>query len=241
MGTFTDDRLAVACTENGGELVRTPRYTSDNSKQIRTAVLNINEEGSVNGTITTEFDGWQYDNRNFLIGEPLREQIKEVPKIYRIGNLTVDSYTIDQEKSSRPTTVEKLSFNASNYGAINADLMFIPLNRLNQSPQPPEARDRENDLYINRGYVDIDSLVYHLPENFKVEQLPKDVHIQHPFGSFSMSVEQKDNELLYLRKIELNQGVYDSEQYNELVNFFRKVADADKDRLVLKKRSSEVL
>lgn len=241
LGTFTDDRLAVACTENGGELVRTPRYTSDNSKQIRTAVLNINEEGSVNGTITTEFDGWQYDNRNFLIGEPLREQIKEVPKIYRIGNLTVGSFSIDQEKSSHPTTVEKLSFTASSYGAINADLMFIPLNRLNQSPQPPEARDRENDLYINRGYVDIDSLVYHLPENFKVEQLPKDVHIQHPFGSFSMSVEQKDNELLYLRKIELNQGVYDSEQYNELVNFFRKVADADKDRLVLKKRSSEVL
>lgn len=237
LGTFTDDRLAVACNENGGELVRTPRYLADNSKQIRTGRVSLNEEGAIKGEIVTEFDGWQYDNRNFLIGEPLREQLKEVPKIYPIGNLTVANYTVDQQKDNSPKTVEKLSFTARNYGAANADLMFVPLNKVNQSPLPPELRSRENDLYINRGYIDVDSIVYELPEGFTVERLPNEISLEHPFGIFSMEFEQDGQELLYSRKIQMNQGQYNREQYNELVNFFRQIAEADKSRLVLKKKS----
>ncbi|WP_118195972.1 DUF3857 domain-containing transglutaminase family protein [Albibacterium indicum] len=237
LGTFTDDRLAVACTENGGELVRTPRYLADNSKQIRTGRMSLNEEGAIKGEIVTEFEGWQYDNRNFLIGEPLREQLKEVPKIYPIGNLTVANYTVDQQKGNNPKTVEKLSFTARNYGAANADLMFVPLNKVNQSPLPPELRSRENDLYINRGYIDVDSIVYELPEGFTVERLPNEISLEHPFGIFSMEFEQNGQELLYSRKIQMNQGQYNREQYNELVGFFRQIAEADKSRLVLKKKS----
>lgn len=237
LGTFTDDRLAVACTENGGELVRTPRYLADNSKQIRTGRVTLNEEGAIKGEMVTESDGWQYDNRNFLIGEPLSEQLKEVPKIYRIGNLTIANYTVDQQKNTNPKTVEKLSFTARNYGATNADLMFVPLNKVNQSPLPPELRSRENDLYINRGYVDVDSIVYELPEGFTVERLPNEISLEHPFGFFSMELEQDGQELLYSRRIQINQGKYNREQYNELVNFFRQIAEADKSRFILKKKT----
>lgn len=237
LGTFTDDRLAVACTENGGELVRTPRYLADDSKQIRTARLKVDQEGNIKGNIITEFDGWQYGNRNFIIGDPVNEQLKKVPKIYRIGNLSIDNYSIDQEKNASPKTIEKLNFDAHNYGAISADLMFIPINKLNRSPLPPEVRNRENDLYINRGYIDVDSIIYELPGNYVIEQLPREINMEHPFGSFIVTFENDGQKLLYSRRIQLNQGKYSSEQYTELVDFFRQIADADRGRFVLKKKA----
>src|SRR5690606_13966675 len=116
-----------------------------------------------------------------------------------------------------PTTAEQLDFKARNYGALNADLMFVPLNRVNQSPRPQEIKNRENVLYINRGYIDIDSIEFELPKQFKVESLPKAVSLKYPFGTFEMKVEVLEDKIHYLRRIDIKQGTFPAEQYAELV------------------------
>src|SRR5690606_12864102 len=112
LGTFTDDRLAVACTPEGGKLVRTPKFEAQTSQQVRKASFKLDDKGSIYRKMETVFDGWQYDNRDFIIGEPISEQLKKVPEIYRIDNLVIESFEIDQEKGSMPKTVEKLNFKA---------------------------------------------------------------------------------------------------------------------------------
>src|SRR5690606_21942131 len=134
-----------------------------------------------------------------------------------------------------PKTVEKLNFKAHSYGAFTSDLMYVPVNRVNQSPRPQEIRNRQNDLYINRGYVDVDQSIYELPDNFKVESLPRPVSMEFPFGRFEMEVKVDDDKVHYTRHIEVKQGLFPPEQYAELVKFYRAVADADASRLILKK------
>jgi len=235
LGTFTDDRLAVACTAEGGQLVRTPKFEGQTSQQVRKASFKLDDQGAVYGNIETVFDGWQYDNRDFVIGEPMTEQLKKVPEIYRIDNLEIESFKIDQEKGSTPKTVEKLNFKARGYGAFTSDLMYVPVNRVNQSPRPQEIRDRQNELYINRGYVDIDRSTYELPESFKIESLPRPVALQFPFGKFEMNVQVAGDKIHYTRHIAVKQGVFPPEQYAELVKFYRAVAEADAQRFILKK------
>src|SRR5690606_25097918 len=98
-----------------------------------------------------------------------------------------------------------------------------------------EIRNRQNELYINRGYVDIDRTVYELPDNFKLESLPRPVSVEFPFGKFEMTVEVEENKIRYSRHILINQGVFPAEQYTDLVGFYRTVADSDGERFILKK------
>lgn len=239
LGTFTDDRLAVACTEDGGKLVRTPKFDSATSQQIRNASFKLDSIGAITGTMKTIFNGWQYDNREFIVGEPLTEQLKKIPEIYRIDNIEVQTLHINQDKELNPTTVEQLEFLAYNYGALNNNLMFVPLNRVNQSPRPQEINNRENELYINRGYVDIDSIEFELPKPFTVESLPKSVLLEYPFGTFEMNISFVDDRIQYYRRIDIKQGTFPAKQYAELVGFYRRIADSDAGRIILRKDSHQ--
>src|SRR5690606_16647989 len=104
LGTFTDDRLAIACTEEGGKIIRTPKFDSATSQQVRSASFKLDSMGAISGTMKTVFDGWQYDNRDFIIGEPLTEQIKKIPEIYRIENIDVQTFNLNQDKGIIPKT-----------------------------------------------------------------------------------------------------------------------------------------
>src|SRR5690606_1247561 len=132
-------------------------------------------------------------------------------------------------------TVEKISFNARSYGAINGDRMFVPLNKVNQSSTPREVRNRENAVYINRGYIDVDSLTIRLPAGYVVDHIPQPVSLSHEFGSFEANVEVREGEVLYTRYIQMHEGTFPAEDYAALVKFYRTILTADGSRLVLKK------
>ena len=235
LGTFTDDRLAVACTPEGGKLIRTPRFLTDSSRQVRNASFQIDSLGNLSGQMETRFSGWQYDNRDFLIREVRSEQLKKIPEIYNIDNMEVEDFHIRQHKIANPLTVEKIQFKARSYGAINGERMFVPLNKVNQSPLPPEVRNRENALYINRGYRDADSLTISLPSGYEIDFIPGSVSLSHDFGSFESTVEVKNGQVFYIRNIHMQEGTYPAEDYAALVQFYRTVSTADAARLVLKK------
>lgn len=235
LGTFTDDRLAVACTPEGGRLLRTPRFDPDSSRQVRSASFILDSLGNLSGQMETRFSGWQYDNRDFLIREVRSEQLKKLPEVYSINNLEVEDFQIEQRKSGSPLTVEKIRLKARSYGAINGERMFVPLNRVNQSSQPPEVRNRENALHINRGYIDTDSLTIRLPTGYVVDNLPAPVLLRHDFGFFESKAEVRDGQVYYTRHIQMQEGTYAAEEYSTLVKFYRTIATADAARLVLKK------
>lgn len=83
--------------------------------------------------------------------------------------------------------------------------------------------------------MDIDSVVYELPENYRVEFEPEPVSIDSEFGQYSLSynVDVEKNQLTFVRHIKVYKGRYPANSYADFRNFWRKVARADKSKLVL--------
>src|SRR5690606_41345188 len=113
--------------------------------------------------------------------------------------------------------------------------IFLPLNAFNTARQLREVRNRTNPVYISRGYIDVDELVYELPESYKINSRPENVKIEKPFGSFETQLKIKDNKIIFTRKILLQEGTYPPESYEELVNFYQKVHAADEAKAILVK------
>lgn len=235
LGDFTDNRLVVACTPEGGKLLMTPTFANTDNRQVRKALLKLNSSGDLNGTINTSFEGCQYENRDGLQDEPLTEQIKKLQQLYPIPNFKINNLALKLEKNIKPRAVEDISFSSIEYASLNNGSMYLSLNVINREKEvPPLVMNRSNPVYINRGYIDEDEFVFELPENVKFDYIPQKVLLEKPFGKYSAEVLIKGNKAIYHRLMQINEGTYPKDQYEGLTDFYQKVAETDMEKLVLK-------
>lgn len=233
LGDFTDDRLALICTENGGKLIRTPKFTDEKSLQNRIASFEIDLEGNLSGEIVTTFAGSQYDNRASLINEPLTEQLKKFSDYYSIDNPEIQTFKITQDKSIHPVTTETIKLKARNYAAINGKQLYIPVNMMNRTSPRKEVSNRTTNVKINRGYLDVDITTFKIPTGLKIEFKPENHKIETPLGWYTSSIEENGEVIKYIRKMMIKGGQYPAEKYQDLVNLYQSAYEADNEKIIL--------
>jgi hypothetical protein len=240
LGDFTDDRNVLACTPDGGKLMHTPKYTTLDNSEIRKANFIISETGALSGDMLTTFKGTNYDERDYIIGEPTTEQYKKLQKIYPINNLEIERLQLKQEKTFDPVTNENIKLKARDYASISDGKFYFMLNPVNRLSNPlRQVRNRVTNVYINRGYTDEDEIVYTIPKGYKLEKLPLNKSIDKPFAKFEAIMVLKDNKLTYKRKFQLFDGTYSKDTYQDLVDFYQAVYDADEYNVVLVKNDQK--
>jgi transglutaminase-like putative cysteine protease len=228
LGDFTDDRTVLACTPEGGKLMHTPKYTTKDNLKSRKAEFVINEQGELSGSMVTTFKGAYYDYRDELINEPKVEQNKMLQRIYPINNLDIESLNIKQDKSFDPVTTENIKLHARDYAPLTDGKYFFTLNTVNRIEEPPrQVRNRLNSVYINRGYTDEDEVTYTIPKGYRLEKDPLNVAIDKPFGKFTVTMALNGSQLVYKRKLQLIDGTYSGDTYQDLVDFYQEIVDAD--------------
>ena len=70
IGDFTDDRSVLIIKKEGGEIVKTTKYTDEDNYQLTTAKINLNNDASIDSKIIIKTGGIQYDNRCLLYTSP---------------------------------------------------------------------------------------------------------------------------------------------------------------------------
>jgi Domain of Unknown Function with PDB structure (DUF3857) len=236
LGSFTDDRNVLACTPDGGKLMHTPKYTAQNNLKSRKANFIINTGGELSGSMATTFKGAYYEYRDELINEPQAEQYKILQKIYPINNLEIEKLDLKQDKSFDPATTENIKLRAREYASLTDGKYYFTLNAVNRIDNPlRQVRNRLNSVYINRGITDEDEITYTIPPGYHLEKDPLNLSIDKPFAKFTATMSLKGDQLIYKRKFQLIDGNYNKDTYQDLVDFYQAVVDADDYNVVLVK------
>jgi hypothetical protein len=232
LGTFTDDRYVLACTPEGGKVLRTPALRTRDNVLKREADLTLATDGSLKGKIMTTFGGSQYNNYDRLINKPYSDQLKLLKEEYDIDNINFTDLKLVQKKELEPATMESVYISIPKYAPENNKHVYLTLNAFNKATLIPEVRNRTLPVYINRGYIDVDVVVYNLPEGYKVDLKPKDTDVNSPFGSYSLSTQLEGRKLTFIRKMVLNSGTFPAEEYVKFADFFNTVSSNDHNRIV---------
>ena len=232
LGTFTDDRYVLACTPEGGKVLRTPALKTAANLLKREAELTLDADGSIKGKLKTTFTGSQYDNYDRLINKPYSEQLKLLKAEYDIDNIDFTDLKLSQKKDIDPITLESLNLAIPKYAPANNKHVYLTLNVFNKANLIPEVRNRTLPVYINRGYTDIDEVIYNLPEGYQIDLKPNDVDVKSSFGSYSLTSKLEGKKLTYTRKIVLNNGTFPAEDYVKFAEFFNTVSSNDRSRIV---------
>jgi transglutaminase-like putative cysteine protease len=227
LSDFTDDRTVLACTPEGGKLMHTPKYTAEENLEKREASFVLTETGELMGNMETVFKGTDYDDRYRLIEEAPVERIKDIKKYYPINNLEIEKLEFKQDKSLKPVTTENIKLLAKEYGAVNDGKVYFSLNSVDRTRPLRQLQNRVNPVYINRGFTEDDEITYTLPKGYRLDSEPLKKSIEKPFGNFSATMTINGDQLVYKRKFQQKDGAYSKDTYQDMVDFYQSVADAD--------------
>lgn len=229
LSSFTDDRLVLACTPEGGKLLHTPHYTAAMNAVKRTAEFTISDKGTLTGTMVSIFGGTDFDDRYEMLKADHQQQLKNMADVYAINNLHAEKLELTVDTSNViPAIIERLQLSAGEYAAPNSGKFYFKVNSFDALKQTaPPVGNRTRAVYINRGYTQDDEISYLLPTGFHVDKPLLNKEISMPFGGFSISMTVNNGKLIYKRHLQMNEGTYRKAAYQELVDFYQAVYEAD--------------
>lgn len=232
LGSFTDDRWVLACTKDGGKLMKTPKFEALTSRQIRTAKLSLNKSGSIKGAVNTTFEGSQFDNHSYLMSKSVVEKEKALKYIYDINNIEFSEIALSANKDI-PLFAERFVVDIDRYATVNNGKLTLSPNMFNIKRSVPSSRNRTLPLELKRGYTDIDSITFVLDEGIIPLVIPRTLKTESKFGSYEAEIKMLDGQLFYSRKLTMKDGIFAAEDYEAFENFVSEIANYDGVRFTL--------
>lgn len=235
IASFTDDRDALLITPEGGKIVHTTTYKTEDNLQTTNANIKLSLDGSIQGDVIIKTEGFQYALHEGVQNRPQREQELYFKNYWdHINNLAIEDITLDNDKDNVIFT-EKVKVSSSGFANKSGKRLLFQPNVFNRIKKiPTRYTKRTLDFEIERGYTDKDEFIIELDPGISVEAMPKPIIISNKFGEYKFSIEKlSDHKLVYKRTHILNKGYYPKEEYDDFRSFMSTIVKHDKTKIVL--------
>ena len=241
LGEFTCDRYALIINENGGTLVRTPKYGIKENLATRHIKATLDDEATLQVKAFTRYDGLQQDLYHGLIHNLSKDKVKEfLHEELDFATYEISSFDYKETRSSLPAVEESLDIIVSNYATITGKRLFIIPNVMTRTHRKLSAdEERKYDLELGFEYKDIDTVEINLPAGYITESMPQDVLLSSKFGKYNSSVRLTGTRHFYCRSKEYKGGHFPAKDYAELVKFYETIYKADRNKVVLVKKETK--
>lgn len=237
LGEFTSDRHALLINEEGGFLVRTPKYGMKENLEVRHIQATLDEEATLKVKAHTTYGGLQQDRYHAIITGLSKDKLKEfLHEELDFPTYDIISFNYKETKSVLPVVEELLDIHVSNYATITGKRLFIIPNIMTRAHRKlPADVQRKYDLDLGFEYRDIDTVEISLPAGYTAESIPQNQVVTSKFGQYNCSVKLSGDKLFYYRSIEHYSGRFPASAYPELVKFYEAIYRADRNKVVLVK------
>lgn len=235
LGDFTANRYALLVTEDGGKLVKTPRYSAEQNLQISTLQVSLSTGGDATIIISKANSGLQSENQGLrdIAANNLEEQKKWLERAFEIPSYNVKTVQLNQTGNEIPTVHLSATLEARKYAAVSGKRLFFMPNIINKySSIPEKAETRRTPVLRKMAFIDIDTITFIIPEPFQPEYLPGSISHKSKFGEYEAHFKKDQNKLVYIRRLRMNDGEFAPELYSELLAFLKAINKADNTKLV---------
>ena len=231
----TTARNVLSIRKDGIELIETPDYTAEQSKEKQQLTIKINEDNSILGEGNFSYTGIQYDNNLVLASLSSKERNEAVKSM--IDVLHFEKIDVKNFLNDRDNAIAKydLDFKANNYSKnAGSSIIFravpIYLNNVYKNEE-----NRELPFELRQSFEDEYEVSFILPQQYKVEELPENVILNSEFGTYKLSFVKNGESLKVNRSIRINKGIYPKEKYNDYINFRKKTINIDNSKILISK------
>ena len=236
MGTFTGGRYALLVKPEGGKLVATPDYKSQQNTRTSRSKVKLEADGNGQIEVQTIYTGLQQESRENILHTNSNEQQKKwLLNHINLPSLDLQRFELIKGTGPEPAITEKLSMNVRSCAAKSGTRLFVKTNLLSRPFDLPVSTERTTDFYLPNSdydFMDVDTIAYTIPSGYKLETALPSSQINSVFGTFDSKTIYENNQLLCLRKVVLKGGRYKANEYTAWIDFLKKIRKADRAQVV---------
>jgi hypothetical protein len=227
LGTFTQNRTALAVKKDSSAIVKTPALTADEVLEQRTSLMDFKTDLSCQMQIQETLRGPAFEEWNSIIAYYASDKQKR-ELTYRVPLKLFDLTDWDVEKKNRDAREVALRYDivAQDYIKTYDDNIILPLLPL-RIPKPERPGKRDHPVRIIHPINLYDSVLIQV-RHYREFELPKDIRVETPFGNYSINTDFNGEQVIVVRKFLLNTGEYPLEKYEEFYRFFKEVRNIER-------------
>ncbi|MGB8192810.1 MAG: DUF3857 domain-containing protein, partial [Chitinophagaceae bacterium] len=232
MGSFTGNRHAVIITPEGGKLVGMPVYGLKENQQVTRIKATVDENGNMMVDQSADYSGLMQDDYHDMINNLSKEKLKEyLGRQIDLATFDIVDFHYTQDRKKVPVMHEALKLSVSNYAQISGKRIFVNPNVSNRVGTKLLPQERKYPLLLRTAYVQHDSVEITVPAGYKPEAVPAPIQVESKFGKYSGNYKVEGNKVIYYRRFERYNGLFESSFYPELVKFYEQIYKGDRSRV----------
>ena len=152
----------------------------------------------------------------------------------KISNFEIIDFSHELNKNRVPEVIENTEVALRDYGVKMGSRMICNLNLMNQLENVPNKMSgRKSDIFVRRSFIEIDTVVFNIPEGFSVDKLPSGTVISSKFGELKTNVISNDSTVTFIRSFNMHKGTYPVSEYDDFVNLFESILNEDGAKMIL--------
>ena len=236
LGSFTENRYALVLTENGGKLVKTPKgKATDNSLLSRTDIKIANDataEVNAQFLATGEYK-YMLVNVSRETGDYHKQFAVNFFSIPNPEEFTMKFGT--KPIQPFPCDMQLLLDKIQEFKAGNKMFIRSRMYKMWQTKLDPVDK-RTNDYFLSHPLQKTDTTVFHLPEGFTVESLPKNNDISFPLGIYESHYwfDEKTRTIFSTARLIITSYKIESSMYDQARVFFDQVIADGNQKIICK-------
>ncbi len=228
----TAGRKALLLTEQGGVLVSTPNTSSANNVVSTTTQVWLQADGSGKSSSFISTRG-EWSEIAHEIGQSNKDEQKSA-LVRFLGFKQPDEFSVAQNKHAGQMGVEMTIEKIPQFTA--GTKMFLNQHLNLKTRKLPSAKNRKTDFYFSFPFTQTDTTVYHLPDGYYPEVLPKATSSKCDYGEYEINViyDAEKKQVISVSRLQLNQHRIPAAKYEQVKTFFDKLATDQSQKLVVK-------
>jgi hypothetical protein len=233
----------IRVDKSGATIVMTPNAVPSDATMVRTADLNLNEDGSISGTLRVDLQG----QRAALLRSEKRKEDEtgrtkdlenDIKSSLPAGSTFEITKIANWDDNNQPIHVEAtLEIPSFAMSAPQRKMMSLEMFQMSQTADFATEK-RINPVYFHFPYEETDDIKLHLPAGYKSESLPPDRKVNLGAVSYDISAVAQDGAVEVKRHLVVSGVLFSKVEYPTLRKFFGVVRTNDNAQMVLQNATS---
>lgn len=214
-GHIQGKQALIGISENEYKIIRVPEYSRDNTAVADTTILNLTDKG-ITGSVNIRLTGYQATDMYRMMNYTNEKDREKYMKNYfnRGSNkFKLNKFEIQQTGSPNEFSLTG-QFELQDYGKKVADEWYLNLNLFKfyehqEIDYPKRTIPIEHEYKGTSKYVTI----INIPDGYKLSYLPESKSFRNDVWGFSLTYEQKANQVVLTQHFENNHLLLQPDQF----------------------------
>ena len=235
------DNFGLVVGPDGGELLAMPLLPAATNRLLRTGKLNLSASGNLDGTVQETRWGQPAESRRAQLLEvapKMRAKVFEDFLGSTLNDFTLTRATVNNLDHYDETLTVEYSFVSERYAKSAGNLLIMaPRVVGTKGSNILAGKPRKYPIEFGEATRQDDMFDITLPAGYVVDELPKPVKAECPYGSYKSEIEVSGNVLHYKRTYEITDVIVPTQKLDEVKDFFRQIAADERSSAILKREN----